>query len=377
MKIGILTLPLHTNYGGILQAYALQTVLKRMGHDVVVLQKERYKRFSFVTRVKHGIHQVLDAIRQCKMPEYIDVQHLINKKEFEYKTLSQFTQPFIDSYISCRILQSLYDIKEGDFDAMVVGSDQVWRQLYFTGMWDAPVSEAFLLFTKDWNIRRIAYAPSFGLDSISEYPSDTINDCTMMLKSFDAVSVREQSGIKICSSVFDTEAELVVDPTMLLDKQDYSNLIKDDKLSDGSMLTYVLDRTPELEKLMNSVSEQYQLKPFSVNSQVDDKNATPCNRIQPPVEQWLQGFRDAKLIFTDSFHACVFSIIFNKPFVVVGNKERGLTRFENLLTTFHQEYRLINSFDDIDEMVIVQNPCIDLASFRSKSIDFLHKALHE
>ena len=375
MKIAILTLPLHTNYGGILQAYALQTTLNGFGHEVKVLQKQRYNSYPLSTRVKHGIHQLINGILKLEMPEYVDVQHLVNKKKKEFKICSRYTQSFIDTYISYQLIQSLYDIKEGEFDAIVVGSDQIWRQLYFTGMWEAPISDAFLKFTRGWDIKRVAYAPSFGLDNISEYPSDVIHDCTEMLKSFDAVSVREYSGINICSSFFDTKAMVVVDPTMLLDKEDYISLINDSQRCNGNLLVYVLDCNEKTDRLVYDIASKYNIQPFFVNSKIDNQSASLNDRIQPPVEQWLKGFRDADFVITDSFHACVFSIIFNKPFVVMGNKERGMARFESLLMMFNQQHRLITTTHNIDEAIITQKPNVDLTMFRHNALTFLKSAL--
>lgn len=87
--------------------------------------------------------------------------------------------------------------------------------------------------------------------------------------------------------------------------------------------------------------------PFSVNNPYEaDENKPLEDRIKPSVETWLRGFFDAELIVTDSFHACVFSIIFKKQFIVVGNKSRGMSRFESLLKMFGLEDRLVNGCDD-------------------------------
>lgn len=375
MRIGVLTLPLHTNFGGILQAYALQTYLKKEGHEVVLFQKERYKKFSMLVRIKHGIHQVITGINKRTKPEYIDIQSFVKKKENEYKQCSQYTQSFIDKYISWIKLESLSDIDCNSFEAIVVGSDQVWRELYFTGMWETSISNAFLHFTKGWSIRRISYAPSFGLDNIEEYPSDKIAECSEMLHCFSAISVREKSGIEICKKNFGVDASVVIDPTMLLKAEDYLELIQDDVLSPGGMLTYVLDRTVDIDKLIQDIANQYKMEPFSVNSLVDNKEASIKDKIQPSVEQWLKGFRDAEFVITDSFHACVFSIIFNKPFIVIGNKERGMARFDSLLSMFNQQQRLVMPTDKIDESFIKNKPNVDLSSSRQKAMNFLKTAL--
>jgi len=102
----------------------------------------------------------------------------------------------------------------------------------------------------------------------------------------------------------------------------------------------VLDESPEKAVLIDRLSRREGLTPFRANSRMEEKDAPLEERVQPPVEQWLRGFRDARMVVTDSFHACVFSILFHKPFVVVGNRRRGLARMESLLVMFGLEDRL-------------------------------------
>ena len=109
----------------------------------------------------------------------------------------------------------------------------------------------------------------------------------------------------------------------------------------GTLLNYILDDTPEKTALTNRIAKERGLVPFRVNSKVEDHLAPLAERIQPPVAQWLRGFYDAEFVVTDSFHACVFSILFNKPFLVVGNPDRGMPRFNSLLGAFGLEDRLI------------------------------------
>ena len=113
------------------------------------------------------------------------------------------------------------------------------------------------------------------------------------------------------------------------------------------MLNYVLDGSDAINRLIDEIAAQKHLVPFAVNNPFEYDDAKPLNmRIKPSVEIWLRGFYDAEFVVTDSFHACVFSIIFKKQFVVVGNKERGMARFESLLKMFGLEDRLVA--DDVD-----------------------------
>ena len=333
MKVGILTLPLHTNYGGILQAYALQAVLGRMGHDAYVIDLERKPLRLPVWRmpVKYA-RRILRNLTGTPYPIFYE-----QKQNRELPIVRQHTDKFIKRHIRRKTFAGYGSITPGDFDAIVVGSDQVWRPQYFDD-----IRTAYLDFAEGWPIRRMAYAASFGTDAW-EYTRSKERECGRLLRMFDAVSVREASGVGLCRGHFGVEAEHVLDPTMLLKKEDYVRLFAGGETpkSGGTMLNYILDETPEKAMLINTVAGRKGLVPFRVNSKVEDLNAPLPERIQPPVEQWLRGFDDAEFVITDSFHACVFSIIFNKPFFAVGNAERGLSRFKSLLDMFGLADRLL------------------------------------
>lgn len=340
MKIGILTLPLHINYGGILQAYALQTVLERMGHEVNIIEKEKqplsihkYKMpFTYGKRIAKNI------IGE-KVPIFYE-----QKYNREQPIIRQYTDQFIEKYIHVKKYKNFSDIKKSEYDAIVVGSDQVWRPKYF-GI--NQIEQAYLKFTENWNIKRIAYAPSFGTDEW-EYTTQQTLICGELIKKFDAVSVRENSGVDLCKKYFGVEAQHVLDPTMLLNKEDYIKLFEANNTpkSQGNLLCYFLDETDEKKALIKRIAKEKGLIPFNVKSKSDDINTPISDRVQPPLEQWLRGFYDAKFVVTDSFHACVFSIIFNKPFIVYGNIKRGLSRFESLLNIFELSGTLLTNFSE-------------------------------
>ena len=333
MKIAILTLPLHTNYGGILQAYALQTVLERMGHEVCLIEKRRrpVRLPLWKAPLVYG-KRILKNMAGHPFPIFYEQK--INREE---PWVRQNTDKFVARYIKRRIVGDFSEIKEGDYDAFVVGSDQIWRPIYFNDR----IERAFLDFTEGWDVKRIAYAASFGTDEW-EYTQGQTRRCGELLKRFDAVSVREASGTVLCRKHFGVEAQHVLDPTMLLAREDYIRLFESANTpkSNGTLLNYILDDTPEKTALVNKIAGERHLVPFKVNSRVEDKTAPLADRIQPPVEQWLRGFHDAEFVVTDSFHACVFSIIFQKPFIVVGNAKRGLSRLSSLLAMFGLESQL-------------------------------------
>lgn len=337
MRIGILTLPLEINYGGILQAYALQTFLERMGHEVhlITIKKKPLSLPLYICPFCYG-KRILKNMLGEKTP--IFYEKILQQEQAE---IQQYTSKFISQYIKQAFYSDYTEIKSLDFDAIVVGSDQVWRPPYFGCK---KIEQAYLKFTKGWNIKRIAYAASFGTDVWEYSPKQTVR-CGDLLKKFDVISVRESSAAKLCQIHFNVKAEWVLDPTLLLEVTDYIQLIKsaDVHKSKGNLFCYILDETEEKKKLINQVATQNNWIPFSVKAQSENRKVPISQRIQPPIEEWLRGFLDAELVITDSFHGCVFSILFNKPFIAIGNEGRGQARFDSLLKLFSLEDRLINS----------------------------------
>ena len=335
MRIGIITQPLHANYGGILQCYALQTVLERAGHNVEVLQRKTYN--------TNPLNVVYWAAR-------ISVRNVIHhKNEFIFKELrkayqypieGRYTHEFIAKYIHVRELISTNEVKERDYDAYVVGSDQVWRYRYN----GKRIFDSFLFFAKDWNIKRVAYAASFGTD-FWEIPNNITDLIKKQIKKFNLVSVREDSGVMLCKNYLDVDACQVLDPTLLLSSKDYLKLIPDD-LKSGCIeykyiATYILDESDATKRITSEVARALNLNVVRANSKYEDKSAPLKERIQPPVEKWLKTLAYSDFVIADSFHACAFSIIFKKQFVVLGNKERGLTRLKSIVDMFEISDHLI------------------------------------
>lgn len=373
MRIGILTLPLHTNYGGLLQAYALQTVLERMGHEAAVLDtpnRKRILKWNYPLEIlKRSISKFL-----FRRPTRVFFEQWFNKT---YPIISRNTQPFITSYIHRLEIKGLNLLSPETFDAFVVGSDQVWRPVYFTRMYDTSITDAYLAFARNWRIKRISYAASFGTDDW-EYSKEQTKACSRFLQMFDAVSTRESSGAELCKKYFGVDATQVLDPTMLLAKEDYVKLINNSSTpkSKGNLLCYILDETKEKTDVIDFVAKSKGLVPFKVNSKVGDFSLPVEERVQPSVETWLRGFYDADFVVTDSFHACVFSILFQKPFVIVGNKERGLARFQSLLATYGLEECLASGPESVKFTTIDwEKVSTILNDKRHDSLTFLRNAL--
>lgn len=343
MKIGIITQPLKNNYGGLLQNFALQFVLKRMGNEVITLDQNTHKH----TRAQIYKWFLIGLIKNIlghniPLPRYVT--------EEDNKIISKNTSKFIDKYIAhtekLECNEAFIEAtKKHKLDAIIVGSDQVWRPMY-----NVKITRSFLDFTQDMNIIRIAYAASFGVDNW-EYNPEQTEICSKLAKKFNAISVREKDGISLCKNYLGVKSQFVLDPTMLLDKEDYIRVVEESGItsSEGDLFTYILDKSPQKEDFISKVATKLGLTPFSVlpSNNIGKYKAKKEDCIYPAVEQWLRAFMDAKFVICDSFHGAVFSIIFNKPFVVIGNKERGMSRFNTLFDIYSLQDRLLDTSSDI------------------------------
>ncbi len=346
-KIGMLTLPLWNNYGGILQAYAMNSTLKKIGCDTLLIDYHKNPQTK--------IDKLLIIIKNLIKRRFFYNKNMNISQSDEFRNyISIKTRAFVESEILpisekiCTRAQLIELDKE--LDGVIVGSDQVWRPDY------APNWGHYFLDFVSNNKVRISYAASFGKDNVV-FNDKQLEISRKELCLYSAISVRERSGVDIVNNSFGFKSDLVLDPTLLIDKSEYQSLIDkyNENESEGDLFTYILDHNDISNIIVNRVSEQLNLKSFEVNSRIPKSNMnknTIDDYIYPSVTKWLRAFSDAKYVIADSFHGCVFSIIFNKPFIAVGNDERGLTRFISLLETFSLESRLVLKADDVSDELI-------------------------
>lgn len=352
MKIGILTQPLHNNYGGLLQNYALQQVLKGMAHEVETVDWFPEK----AGVLKEWLWKKKELLLSLMLKDRERPRYQLTEKEEE--TVGRNTHHFTKNYITVcpkkvgRVKEFKGIDAEYRYGAYVVGSDQVWRPSYNSTMMPA----MFLGFTDRDDVKRIAYAASFGT-SAWEFSSGMTKQCAVLAKKFDCITVREKSGVDLCREHLGVDATWVLDPTMLLNREEYEKLVEveNEPKSVGNLFHYILDPSMEKKNLIERVAEEMGLNPFTIMPKCQAENRTKWDvkhRIEdcvfPSVTSWLRGFMDAEMVIVDSFHGAVFSIIFNKPFWVIGNSKRGNARFESLLGLFGLEDRMITPWDEFE-----------------------------
>lgn len=341
-----MTQPLGKNYGGIMQAWALQQVLKRMGHQPVTIDRQPDQPSFAYKAARLAYRAGKKAIGKRKAPINFE-KHL--------PTILQHTQAFIDQHIT--MSEPLYSTQQlrdhfdrENYDAVIVGSDQTWRPRYSPNIYNY-----FLDFLEDKKILRIAYASSFGVDEW-EFTDEQTKRCATLAKQFDAISVREDTGVELCRKYLGVESTHVLDPTLLLNKADYLQIIGQERLNDQThgVFTYFLDKTPDKLALAQRVSEQLNEPIYACQAQygMNDDRRDIADCILSDIRDWLAGITNARLVLTDSFHGSVFAILFQKPFVATGNQFRGNSRFNSLLTIFDLNHRLVNNTSKIDESII-------------------------
>ena len=293
----IITLPGYYNYGNMVQRFASQEFLKQRGYNFVSYAKD------------------------------LDVSD-------EDRERLRYTYDFVER----NIWRKQYDPRD-EFKTYIVGSDQVWRKWGCDDIFDE-LGYYFLDFAKDQNVKRIAYAASIGQDSLeaADYTEKFIPFAKELVQKFDFVGMREASGVELVKKEWDVDASLVLDPTLLLKAEDYNRLISAapyeiKKVS--LMFTYFILTDEPKRALIAKIAHDAEL--------VDEGIYLESKEPLRPVEEWLAGIRDAKLVVIDSFHGMVFSIIYNTPFVVLESGTGGASRMTSLLTLLGIEDRYITS----------------------------------
>lgn len=370
LRILIRTLPLNqSNYGGILQAYALQKVLRDEGH-----QPWTDSPVELRTNIGAKIWLAKSAFKMRSWDRAIS----IGMRRRVSSALTAFVRANIAT-VDLRLdrRRSSRASRAREFNAVIVGSDQVWRPQYTS------VLRNFLDFVEIPSTAKISYAASFGIDTLEEYDAELLASARQLLAEFDHVSVREESGLNLCAQMGVT-AERHVDPTMLISSEHYRHIagIEDSPRRSGVSLMLLDEGSVPTEYAVEWADENEQellrFYPRRLESRRDvrkDRSAY-CYR---SVEEWLVTVASSSLVVTDSFHVCVFSILFNTPFVAVSNPSRGQTRIDSLLSVFGLEDRSVASKTDA---MAAMNAPIDwprvnrvLEGERQQGLEYLRSAL--
>ncbi len=367
MKIGILTIPFNNNYGGYLQSYALMTVLKNMGHSpTVIMRRQNRRSYTLRAKLSFFIKNVFKTVKERRRYPY----NLNQETLFKYRGKNMLT--FVNRNIQPQT-KYLYTTKDlqaecnDTFDAYIVGSDQIWRPIYVKGN----ISNYFLDFVGEHHVKRISYGASFG-SSTPEYTDTEKAVCGKLLEKFDAVSVRESGALRVFENLGwrVNHSQVVPDPTILLPQNHYNELIPSvNTIAKGRIFCYVLDKNDANTEIISTIQQRLHKHIYEI------ADIQKGYAVLPSIETWLSAIRDCDFVITDSYHGTVFSIIFNKPFLVCVNKDRGADRFTSLLETFGLENHTSLVYPDIDDHFDWAAVNSVLEEKRKEGISFLEKAL--
>lgn len=342
-KIAILTQPLHVNFGGTLQAFALQKVLISMGFEVETI--------NYIWKESSDLKKILSFSKNFiigRKPKYF----FFNKKiDYIAKDHNKFINTNIILSKKIKDTNELFKyFQEKKFDAVIVGSDQVWRVEYSPN-----IKNFFLDFLiNDNEIKKIAYAASFGRDVWEFKREDTIS-IKKLIKEFDYISVREDSGVILCRDFLEVKADHVLDPTLLLMREDYLKFVNSNSNKRG-VFSYILDNDVSKTDKVDLICKVLNHEKYICMPNIIEKNTIFVKNLKdyeyPQIEEWITSFYKADFVVTDSFHGTVFSILFNKPFISLCNNERGVARFKSLLKIFNLEERLFDNHSSVDVNII-------------------------
>lgn len=355
MRIAVLNLPIDNNYGGNLQRYALIKTLERMGHEVTFLNL--YLELTPVPYYKAPI-KLVNYLRKKLLGINTPPLHIILGSSYLYKKYNRCAIKFSEKHITCtKPIKSIEFLKEHcNFDCYIVGSDQVWRK----SIAHKYLSSMFFDFLPD-DTKRIAFSVSMGSDN-DELSEKEIKFYKELYSKFSAVSVRESSSLDLFDKYnwISPLAIFTIDPTLLLNKEDYIILLDSvSKLPKGDVFCYILDKTPEKMAYIKEYCINNRLRPYYITLQDVGNRGS--------IENWLYSISVAKFVITDSYHGLLFSIIFNKPYHLFGNKKRGNARFDCILNALSLSYEKSDN-----DWTMINNKRKELAT---KAIKFLKESI--
>ena len=277
--IGTITFHWCTNFGAVIQAFALQTYLNSRGYDCEII--------DYVPRRVALIHQ------------YQMLKRFDSSGIKKYKAIKKFRRSWLVTtkhrFYSFSALKSLSNA----YDHVIVGSDQVWNESFTLGGEKGVTLSYFLSFVGT-QTKRISYAASFGMNQVNHQYADAVQK---ELKCFSAVSVRENTGVDICNQ-FGVDAVLVCDPTLLIDVSDYNKIIEKSHFTTDAVYEYILHENQKMAWRVCEITKDF----FNDNHQVKEAQS---------IEEWLYRIKNSKFVVTNSFHGLMFSLIFHKDFIII------------------------------------------------------------
>lgn len=362
-KIGVITFHSAHNYGAMLQVYALQN---KINDNEVKIINYRNKKID-------GNYKVFKPLKGKLL---VDGKQIVKDIYLYRKNIKRYRN--FESYMNQKLsLTDKYDsennlrVNPPKFDIYITGSDQVWNPNIV-----GKVSDAYTLNFGSKNVKRISYAASIGSSNIKE---KYIEDYKNKLEKIDYISVREEDAKKALQGIIDKPIEVVLDPTLLLTREEWNEEIKNcEKENEKYILAYVVQENEEYRKIVNYLSKVTGLKVIHFEKRNKYDNVLRSAYTEGP-QEFVNLIKNAEYVVATSFHATVFSIIFNKKFFIVPHSETG-SRVTNLLKKLRVEDRVFYNLEDfkkIDYNFETDWNVVEriLEKERQKSINWLKNAI--
>ena len=378
MKIGILTHYYKSlNYGGNLQAYSLITKLKKQGYcaeqisfsmNNKSLSTQMNRDILFYT--KHPLHCVKAIIRKIENRYH----NVLARRKIAFSKFNQNTIPHSKEIYQSDSIQNYVE----HYDVFITGSDQVWNFTWYN-------SEFFLDFVPSDKIK-LSYAASLACDTLTDSQKKIFLNS---LKDFKAVSVREKSAVELISELSPVPVENVLDPTLLLDKEDWDEICSDRIVAEDYLFCYFLGENKKSRKLAERFAKQNNLKLVTIPHaggwiKLADRNFGDIRLFDATPNDFISLIKHAKYVFTDSFHAVVFSYIYQKQYFVFNRNRTGemSSRIQDITELFCSEDHFCSNKERECLSYIQALPSIDYTQanptferLRQESIEFLKRNL--
>jgi len=365
-KIGMLTFSYSSNPGSVLQAYSLQENIEKLGdYEARIINYQKTSAGKPVI----GKTVFTPPIRSWRPKKVIEWIARIAAHPMRMRKYEKFFNKRYNGYPTEICTRENLKETEREYDAFVVGSDQVWN------LGSPNVDETFFLDFVDNDRKKISYAASFGQKGIPEEKREKISK---LIARFESISVREETGVEIVREATGKEATWVLDPSLLTDASVYRAMAKYPK-KNGYVFLYLREEAPELSAFAEKLAQEKKLKVVKVLKHwMCGKNAKPLYALG--AEEWLGYMDKAEYVITNSFHGICFSMILEKEFFVNLLQDRvGSTnsRIESVLNQFGLEGRGIanvSSFENISRIDYGRVYGI-IKDRKEESLSYLKKAI--
>lgn len=363
-SVGILTYHTGYNYGASLQAYALSKTVSKMGISCEIINFETERFVASREMFSRKPQRPKEIIKIATRVPY-------------YNALKKRQALFDDFTTECLPISPLYRTEKevvdhaDKYDCIICGSDQIWN----LSQLDAPAANLLFYLNFPKNQRRVSYAASFG-KWVTEAP-EYADIIAPLLKEYDYISVREQSGVELLHK-FGVDCEIALDPTMLLDREDYDSICRERLEETSYVLMFSWSCGDEVVKAAKKVAEELELPLISLTPPPRTMFSGIKRKLDVGPREFLSMIKYADFVVTDSFHGTAFSTNFEKPYVSVVSNDRADPRMKSLLEQLGLEDHLVDSehinvreMQNTDFSDVYEKKC----AARNGSVEFLRKAL--